>query len=158
MPVLERHQLAWQTFPTTMQDGDGQLKPALRYVLTHAISGEAQMDTMLLMMDTHTSQAQGSALTYARRYALQAVLELAPDGDDDGAAASQPARPAPVDPERPMGERNVEAMLEAIAERGLSREIILGAAGVEEGRAPTIAQGRRVKEALDAHDAAQGVA
>jgi hypothetical protein len=39
-------------------------------------------------------QAEGSALTYARRYALMAMVGIAPE-DDDGNAASKPApRPA----------------------------------------------------------------
>lgn len=36
-------------------------------------------------------QAEGSALTYARRYSLMALVGIAPE-DDDGHAASQPAR------------------------------------------------------------------
>lgn len=36
-------------------------------------------------------QSEGSALTYARRYALMSLVGIAPE-DDDGHAASQPAR------------------------------------------------------------------
>lgn len=39
------------------------------------------------------AQAYGSAITYARRYSLAAILGIAPAGDDDdGEAASQPAQ------------------------------------------------------------------
>lgn len=38
-------------------------------------------------------QGYGSALTYARRYSLMAACGIAPE-DDDGNAASKPARPA----------------------------------------------------------------
>jgi hypothetical protein len=37
-----------------------------------------------------TAQGYGSALTYARRYALAAIVGIAPDDDDDGNAASHP--------------------------------------------------------------------
>ena len=37
-------------------------------------------------------QAMGSAVTYARRYTLQAVTGIAPTDDDDGAAAGNPPR------------------------------------------------------------------
>lgn len=152
-PILTKNGLVWQSFPTTL---DG--KPALRYVLTHAPSHERQEEVMLLMMDKQTSQAQGSAITYARRYALQAVLDLAPDGDDDGAAASQPARPAPVDPEAPMSDALIAAMREALAERKLSEDRVLERAGWVAGAPVTMEIGRKVKALLDEHDAAKGAA
>lgn len=41
----------------------------------------------------HDPQGYGSALTYARRYSLQAACGIAPE-DDDGEAATKPFRPA----------------------------------------------------------------
>jgi hypothetical protein len=40
-------------------------------------------------------QGLGSAMTYARRYALQAIVGVAADDDDDGNAASAPKPSAP---------------------------------------------------------------
>lgn len=40
-------------------------------------------------------QGYGSAMTYARRYALQAIVGVAADDDDDGNAASAPKASAP---------------------------------------------------------------
>jgi hypothetical protein len=55
--------------------------------------------------DKLTPQAMGSAITYARRYALSAIVGIAPDDDDDGNAASvTPARqeaPTPPPPKPP---------------------------------------------------------
>jgi hypothetical protein len=48
----------------------------------------------LMIGDNPTSQALGSAITYARRYALTAVLNLVADEDDDGAAAQSYGRAA----------------------------------------------------------------
>ena len=39
-------------------------------------------------------QGYGSAMTYARRYALQAIVGVAADDDDDGNAASAPKLPS----------------------------------------------------------------
>jgi hypothetical protein len=150
-PVLTENGLIWQTFPTTLEG-----KPALYYAMTFAPDGSKVDGTMLLMMDKQTSQAQGSAITYARRYALMAVCEITPDEDDDGAAASQPARPAPVDPEALLPEGVLNAMSEAIAERGLSRERVLERAGWTAGAPVTQEHGRKVKAILDAHDAGGG--
>lgn len=50
---------------------------------------------------TMLPQQLGSALTYARRYALQSILGVAADDDDDGNAANSrqaPAQPTPTDP------------------------------------------------------------
>jgi hypothetical protein len=150
-PLLTANKLTWMTFPTTTPEG----RPALEYELTFVPTGESKGGTMALLLDQQTSQAQGSALTYSRRYALQNVLNLTPDGDDDGEAASAPPRPAPADPEAPLPEASADAMLEAIAERGLSATKVLERAGAT-NETLTIGDSRKVKAILDAHDAAQG--
>lgn len=84
LPLLVKHELAWTTFPTSDEHG----QPALRYRITHLPSGEAEEDVMALMCVKADPQGQGSALTYARRYALVAVLNLTTGDDDDGGRAS----------------------------------------------------------------------
>lgn len=84
LPLLVSEQLVWATFPTSNEHG----QPALRYRMTHLTSGQFEEDVMLLMCAKPDPQGQGSALTYSRRYALCAVLNITV-GDDDGAAASQ---------------------------------------------------------------------
>ncbi|KKN03813.1 hypothetical protein LCGC14_1103860 [marine sediment metagenome] len=51
-------------------------------------SGEWISDTQPLLLVKLDPQGQGSAITYARRYGLMAMLGLVADDDDDGAAAS----------------------------------------------------------------------
>lgn len=83
-PKLTALGLAWVTMPNLV---DG--KNVLRYSLRH-VRGEELTGDFPLPADT-TPQTLGSAITYARRYALCAVLGLAPaNEDDDGAAASAP--------------------------------------------------------------------
>ena len=84
-PVLSKHGLGISQFPDNI---DG--KPALTTVLFHADSGEERRATMALMMVKEDPQAQGSAITYARRYAYMSVLGLVGDADDDGNAATTP--------------------------------------------------------------------
>jgi hypothetical protein len=83
-PILAKHGLVWSTLPTTDEHG----QPALRYRLAHT-SGDVLEDTMPLLLVKQDPQGQGSAITYARRYALCAVLNLVADDDDDGNAASR---------------------------------------------------------------------
>ncbi len=89
-PVLEANALAFtQTFGRS-EGGDA----VLTTLLVHHKSGEWIEDTATLVLEKATAQGFGSAGTYARRYALSAMLGIAVDDDDDGNAASQPSRPA----------------------------------------------------------------
>jgi hypothetical protein len=89
-PLLVDNGLVWTTRPSGTAEA-----PTLVYELIHAESGEAIAGEMPLMIGEHpTSQALGSAITYARRYALTAVLNLVADEDDDGAAAQSYGRAA----------------------------------------------------------------
>lgn len=141
-PLLSENALVWSTFPTTL---DG--KPALRYRMMHEPSGQGDEGVMLLQLDKQTSQGQGSAITYARRYALQSILEITPDGDDDGRAASEP-RAAPVDPEAPMSVETVGHMQAAIRQLGLDQGEVESEAGIAPEEHPTVEQGERVREIL----------
>jgi len=55
--------------------------------------GESLSSTLTLPVEKATAQGVGSAITYARRYGLSAMVGVAPDDDDDGHEASKPARP-----------------------------------------------------------------
>jgi hypothetical protein len=82
-PTLATHGLAYVQFPTNTLTGHVGLVTRL----IHA-SGE-WLEDEYSMPAGNGAQGAGSALTYARRYALMAVLGIAAD-DDDGAAATTP--------------------------------------------------------------------
>lgn len=87
LPLLAKHGLSFSAKPTLL---DGKIF-VLEYTLRHA-SGES--DTGFYPLNASgTPQQIGSAITYARRYALSAVTGIVPDEDDDGQAAS--AAPVP---------------------------------------------------------------
>jgi N6-adenosine-specific RNA methylase IME4 len=86
-PILHKHGLVWMTLPGTDERGE----PALSYRLAHAATGEVLEGTMSLLLSKNDAQGMGSAITYARRYALTAVLNLVSDDDDDGACATTSA-------------------------------------------------------------------
>jgi len=84
---LEKAGLVLSQFP----NGDG-----LTTMLIHAESGEFISATYTLqVVRQNDPQAQGSAISYARRYAITSVLNLA-ISDDDGEAAMKPLRQAPA--------------------------------------------------------------
>lgn len=102
MPLLSKHGLAFSAYPT-MYEGAFVLDYALLHESGEKING-------LYPLPSHGSpQEIGSAITYARRYALVAVTGVAPGGDDDDAAAAQvaaarpkPAKAEPVKWDKPL--------------------------------------------------------
>ena len=57
------------------------------------VSGEyIQTDTLRLRPSKNDAQQMGSAITYAKRYQLSALLGISSDIDDDGNAAAQPSK------------------------------------------------------------------
>jgi hypothetical protein len=89
LPVLTANGLAFAACPTV---ADGEF--VLAYALVHE-SGE-KLEGRYPLPKGGTPQQQGSAITYARRYALCAVTGLVADDDDDAQSAEKPA---------PSGER-----------------------------------------------------
>ena len=63
--------------------------------LTHAESGEWISGTMVMPLAKNDPQTFGSAITYARRYSLSAMLGIVTEDDDDAEQAMprQPERP-----------------------------------------------------------------
>ena len=89
-PRLDKLGLLWTTRPTISAD----LGFHLVCTLTHIETGEDMVGYYPL--GDGNPQQMGSALTYARRYALVAMTGLIPEGDDDdGHAASQEPRRQP---------------------------------------------------------------
>ncbi|AEK09973.1 Erf-like ssDNA annealing protein [Mycobacterium phage Rey] len=91
-PVLAKHGLAVIQEPG-FQVIDGKINDTLTTIVVHS-SGQAKASTMVLRPVKNDPQAQGSAITYAKRYAFMAVLGLVADEDDDGNAASGRGKPA----------------------------------------------------------------
>jgi len=85
-------------------------------ILTHS-SGEFLEGDFSMTATQHTPQGIGSCLTYARRYALAAVVGIAPE-DDDGNAASEPKK-ATIAPQVPEGFDGWLEALEAEAMKGV---------------------------------------
>lgn len=67
-------------------------------ILIHCESGEYLQSSFLMKPVKNDPQSIGSAITYARRYSLGAILGLNIDIDDDGNKASQPKIQVPSIP------------------------------------------------------------
>lgn len=82
---LTAHGLSVVQFPGEMVDN----RMTMTTQLSHE-SGEWMRGTLSIPLTKTDAQGYGSAVTYARRYALAAVVGVCPE-DDDGNAASRPA-------------------------------------------------------------------
>lgn len=87
-PVFEKHGLAFSQRITF--DNAGEARQVIGTVETIIFDSEEQMVACSYpFFVTGDPQQVGSAITYARRYSLYAVLGIFPDKDDDGAYAKQ---------------------------------------------------------------------
>lgn len=86
-PVLAKHGLAVVQFP---KYANGVVE--LTTILMHGESGEWLSETSGAPIGKADAQGVGSALTYLRRYSLSSVLGIVTEDDDDGNAASAPAK------------------------------------------------------------------
>jgi hypothetical protein len=109
LPALAKHGLAWITRPILTEDGF-----VLAYELRHT-SGDSVSGEWPLPDPTKAKpQELGSAVTYAKRYALSAVTGIAPDEDDDGNRASADSAPR-ASARRESSKERVNAALAAIS-------------------------------------------
>jgi len=102
MPVMSELGLSFTAAPTLLwSDEHPEVPPrfVLAYKLRHT-SGESIPGHYPLPSGV-SSQATGSAITYARRYALLSVTGLAPEDDDDAAAADAELRRQAREPQAP---------------------------------------------------------
>jgi len=97
-PALHTHGLAIMHLPLTEGDLTG-----VEYFITHT-SGQWMSGKLLMGMNpgkNTLAQAAGSVITYARRYTLLAILNMAAT-DDDGCQLEEPkAKPKPAPKPKP---------------------------------------------------------
>jgi hypothetical protein len=108
IPVLNKHGLAIAQFPKST-DGTAGCVNRLMHV-----SGEWLEEECLLPLDKNNAQGAGSAVTYARRYSLQAIAGVVADEDDDANAASAPVKKK----EEPVVDLEVVSTLSTAAHKG----------------------------------------
>jgi hypothetical protein len=86
-PLLKQHGFIWITKPDLRyRDGQPPLF-VLAYKLLHVPTGGSEEGDYPL--PNSTPQTMGGAITYARRYALQAVLQIQTTDDDDDAVSAE---------------------------------------------------------------------
>lgn len=109
--VLAKNELSVAQ-PTGMVDG----KTVLRTILMHSSGEFVEGILPLHVAETATPQQVGSAITYARRYALAAMVGVSPQEDDDGNSASEaPKKPVEAKPNLNELKTSATAFAEALS-------------------------------------------
>lgn len=143
-PLLSKCGLVWTTSPS-QEDG----KPSLDYSLVYAPTREHISGKMTLLLGSEPdSRAHGSALSYGRRQALEAVLNLVAQTDDDGARASGASK-QPQGDARPLRKAEGEKVIAAVHESGKPLSGLLTAVGVEKVEDLTVGSAKAIRQILD---------
>ena len=87
MPALHKHKLS-VVYQVQIMSTDTSLENVLTTTITHLPSSQFILSATTLGNQTAKSQDVGSAITYLRRYQIQAMLNLEADFEDDGNLAS----------------------------------------------------------------------
>jgi ERF superfamily len=89
-PILKKHGLAVIQQPL-FEEGTAGVETTILHE-----GGYCSTSTLLLPLKDQSPQGVGSAITYARRYALAAVLGIASEDDDDGNISTGLDKKSPV--------------------------------------------------------------
>ena len=120
-PVLSKHKLAVIQMVTNL-DGVS----ALSTMLVHESGETMQAEPMPLLLPKQDPQGQGSAITYARRYSLCAVLGIVADEDDDASKASTPKAQYATKTTVPMSDKQKVLIANLLEEKGVEHEDMIG--------------------------------
>jgi len=96
--ILGKHGLAVMQ---SAQSSEG--RPAIVTCIIHESGQWIKSEPLVMKPSKDDPQGHGGALTYARRYSLEAMLGICGDEDDDANYATQPSKPkaAPPKPAQP---------------------------------------------------------
>lgn len=87
IPNLNKHGIAVLQ-PIIQKDG----KSFVRTILIHESGESLESDVEIVFSKANDAQAQGSGITYARRYGLQSIVNIGAE-DDDGNKAANDSKP-----------------------------------------------------------------
>lgn len=83
LPILQKNGIILSQAPKSDEG-----KVGVTTKLIHAESGEVEVSEFTMPLSKQDPQGAGSAITYARRYAIVSILGLNVDEDDDANSAS----------------------------------------------------------------------
>lgn len=113
-PHLSKHGLAFMQMPKPSEGGI-----SIETILIHSSGDKLSMGVLFVPANKHDAHGYGSALTYARRYALQTCFGL-PTEDDDGNAAVK----AQQAPSKPITQEQFAVLQDLIDKTGTDEDVM----------------------------------
>jgi hypothetical protein len=123
-PALIRHGLFFTQRCRPAEDG-----VSVETVLQHSSGEKESLGVLYVPANKRDPQGFGSALTYARRYALQTAFGV-PVEDDDGNAGSRSAPPPKAETNGKVSSAQRDELLSLAERAGVTTEQLSGAYGV----------------------------
>lgn len=126
-PLLSKHGLSIVQAPST---SEGYID--ITTTLIHESGEYMEFPPLSLKMDKVTAQGAGSSITYARRYALSAILGISSEDDDDGNIAEKNSKAAGTPNSNNKGEKPKIGQAKALSDAQIKRLFAIGfSAGFE---------------------------
>lgn len=128
--------------------------PRVTTMLLHD-SGEYITSCLSLTPTANTPQGMGSAITYARRYALAAILNMGAEDDDANDASKQTKSPvakptiATGKPEVPATTKQVQLVAILLPKKGRTHNVVYKKFGIDSLTKMTASQASQVIDALN---------
>lgn len=135
-PALSKNGLAFIQMPSIEND-----KTVLVTRITHS-SGQWFEDSMPIKATKDDAQGLGSAITYTRRYALQAALGIVTSNDDDDAEKTMNRDKT----DRTASKADVTHLLKAFQKEGVTEKQVIGLLGISDAFAMTEAEHSKMYE------------
>ena len=112
LDTLSKHDIAVSQLVTHIDN-----QSALETTLMHS-SGQFISAVQPLVLDKNNPQGQGSAITYARRYAIMSAIGMVADEDDDGNKSS-PQQPKQSAQGYPASDKQKALIAKKLGENGV---------------------------------------
>lgn len=147
-PLLKKHKLAVIQQLDHLSEMQGETTPALTTIVVHEAGGRLESTTPLIL-PKQDPQAQGSAITYARRYAFMTAVGMVADDDDGNSAVSSINSQAKPNIKFNMLATKKQDIMAQMEERGITEytdfiKTVLGKTTVD-----TVLEANKVMDALD---------
>jgi hypothetical protein len=123
-PALIAHGLFFTQHPQPSENGI-----TVETFLHHAGGESLSLGSLFVPANKNDAQGFGSALTYARRYALVTAFGVPVEDDDGNAAARGQSRGGAASPSQPIDDAQWACLVQLIEAAGVSAETVCTAAG-----------------------------
>jgi hypothetical protein len=145
-PVLAKHNLAFYQRPQPSESGI-----LVQTILRHSSGEEVDLGTLYVPANKNDAQGFGSALTYARRYALMTAFGVPAEDDDGNAAArSSPCAAATSNAVPPITDQQRDLIQQLAPGAGKTLQGICEAYRIPSLKELTFAQAEKLIERLRA--------